>query len=123
MRLVICGSLSVSTGGRAISMVIASALAQMKWEPEEIVSGCAWGADMAGESYAEDKRLPIKRFPADWGKHGKRAGYLRNLAMVQYADAVLALWDGTSRGTKLTIELAEKAGKPCKVVIVKAKVK
>ena len=74
----------------------------------EIVSGCARGADKLGERYAEERGYPIKRFPADWGTHGKSAGYLRNEEMADYADALIAFWDGSSRGTQHMINIAEK---------------
>lgn len=74
----------------------------------EIVSGTASGADKLGERYAEKRCLSVKRFPADWDKHGKRAGYLRNAEMAKYADALVAFWDGKSKGTEHMINLAQE---------------
>lgn len=74
----------------------------------EIVSGAARGADSLGERYAEENGLYIHRKPADWEKYGKSAGYRRNAEMAEYADALVAFWDGKSRGTKHMIDLAEK---------------
>jgi len=79
-------------------------------EEVEIVSGGANGADRLGEFYAIDRDFLIKRFPADWEKHGKRAGYLRNQKMAEYADILIAFWDGQSRGTKHMIDIATKRG-------------
>lgn len=76
----------------------------------EIVSGGARGADKIGERFAADWSAPIKRFPADWGKHGKAAGYIRNEEMAKYADILVAFWDGESKGTKHMIDLALKHG-------------
>jgi hypothetical protein len=76
------------------------------FEITEIVSGCARGADRLGELYAKRRKIPIKKFPADWKKYGKRAGFLRNLEMAEYADAVILFWDGKSKGTKNMIEIA-----------------
>ena len=73
----------------------------------EIVSGTAKGADLLGERYAKEKGLPIKQFSADWTK-GKSAGYARNKQMAEYADALIAFWDGSSKGTKHMIDLANK---------------
>ena len=73
----------------------------------EIVSGTAKGADKLGEKYATEKGYSIKRFPADWNI-GKSAGYLRNKEMAEYADALIAFWDGKSKGTKNMIDLAKK---------------
>jgi len=74
----------------------------------EIVSGAARGTDQLGEKYASEKGYPIKQFPANWNKYGKAAGPKRNLQMANYADALIAFWDGKSRGTKNMIELANK---------------
>lgn len=78
-----------------------------------IICGMARGADMLGYRLAKEFKLPLKEFPADWNKYGKRAGYIRNEQMAKYAheqgDGILfAFWDGTSRGTKSMIELAKK---------------
>jgi hypothetical protein len=74
----------------------------------EIVSGGAKGADFLGEIFAKDMGLPIKIFKADWDKYGKSAGYKRNEEMAQYADELIAFWDGESKGTKHMIDLANK---------------
>lgn len=74
----------------------------------EIVSGTAKGADKLGERYAEERGYPVKRFVADWGTFGKKAGYLRNEDMAIYADALIAFWDGMSSGTQHMIRIAEK---------------
>lgn len=81
----------------------------------EIVSGTANGADKLGEKYANDNGYPIKQFPADWDKYGKSAGYKRNAQMAEYADALIAFWDGKSRGTKHMIDLAKRANLKVKV--------
>jgi len=75
----------------------------------EIVSGTANGADKLGEKYANDNGFSIKQFPADWKKFGKSAGYKRNAEMAEYGDALIAFWDGKSRGTKHMIDLAKRA--------------
>jgi len=74
----------------------------------EIVSGAAKGADKLGERYAQERGYPIKRFPADWGTWGNRAGYLRNEEMAEYGDALIAFWNGTSKGTQHMINIAKK---------------
>ena len=82
----------------------------------EIVSGAANGADKLGERYAIEKGYSIKQLPADWDKYGKSAGYKRNEEMAKYADALIAFWDGKSKGTKLMIELGKRYGLKTKVV-------
>ena len=74
----------------------------------EIVSGNARGADKLGERYAKEHNLPVKLFPANWDKYGKRAGYLRNQEMANYSDVLIAFWDEKSKGTKHMIDIAKK---------------
>ena len=77
----------------------------------EIVSGTARGADILGERYAREHNIPVKRFPADWEKYGKGAGFIRNEQMGNYADYLIAFWDSKSRGTFHMIEYMKKIGK------------
>jgi len=76
----------------------------------EIVSGTAKGADTLGERYAKERGYAVKQFPAAWDLLGKRAGYVRNTQMAQYADALVAFWDGQSPGTKHMIMEAKASG-------------
>lgn len=82
----------------------------------EIVSGTAKGADRLGENYALEKGYHIAFFPANWKSFGKRAGYLRNEEMANYADALICFWDGESRGTMHMIDIAKRKGLPVRVV-------
>jgi hypothetical protein len=82
----------------------------------EIVHGGAKGADMLGEAWALASRIPTRCFPADWQKHGLRAGPIRNAEMAQYADVLVAFWDGESKGTKNMIQTMKQAGKLAIVV-------
>ena len=86
-------------------------------EPVEIVSGTAKGADTLGEKYAIEKGYAIKRFPANWDKFGKKAGYMRNSEMAEYGTHCVCFWDGKSSGTKSMIELAEKKEIKVRVVL------
>lgn len=70
----------------------------------EIVSGKAKGADFLGEKYASLNNISIKEFPANWNLYGKKAGFLRNQEMGNYADVLIAFWDGNSKGTKHMID-------------------
>lgn len=77
----------------------------------EIVSGGCRGVDTLAEKFAKEFGYKFTEFPADWSL-GKRAGYLRNKQMAEYAakenGILVAFWDMKSRGTKLMIELAKK---------------
>jgi hypothetical protein len=80
-----------------------------------IVSGGAQGVDHAAEVYAKG-RLRCIVFPADWRKHGRAAGFLRNTDIVNSSQYVIAFWDGVSHGTADSIRKAVKSGKPLTVV-------
>lgn len=75
-----------------------------------IVSGTARGADRLGERYARERGYEIRQFPADWLNDEKKAGPIRNAKMADNADALIAFWDGQSRGTKNMIETAKRKG-------------
>lgn len=70
-----------------------------------IVSGHARGADTLGEKYAQDEGFALEIYPAQWKKLGKQAGYRRNEQMAEVADALIAFWDGSSKGTKHMIDI------------------
>lgn len=89
----------------------------------EIVSGGARGADALGEYFAEAHGIPVKKFPADWDKHGKAAGFIRNKEMAEYADALLLLWDGKSKGSENMLLEAARRGLRIYVYIVKTGLK
>ena len=75
-----------------------------------IVSGHARGTDTMGERFAKEHGLPCEYYPANWQIHGRAAGPIRNKEMANNADALIAFWDGHSRGTRSMINLARKMG-------------
>ncbi len=82
----------------------------------EVVSGTAKGADKLGEQYAKELDYKLTQFPANWDEYGRAAGFKRNLEMANYADCLIAFWDGESKGTKMMIELAEQKGLNVRIV-------
>ncbi len=84
-----------------------------------IISGNARGADKLGEKYAKEHNYKCCIMPADWNQYGKRAGYLRNADMAKQANALIAFWDGQSRGTYHMIELSKKQNLKIKTVVYK----
>lgn len=80
-----------------------------------IVSGGARGVDSVAEQEARKCGLKVLIFPAEWEKYGKSAGYRRNVDIVTAADQVVAFWDGESRGTQHSINLARAQGKPLEI--------
>jgi hypothetical protein len=81
-----------------------------------IISGTARGADRLGEQYAAERGYQIERYPADWDNDGHAAGPIRNARMADNADALIAFWDGLSRGTKNMIETAKTKGLAVRVI-------
>lgn len=89
-----------------------------EWVVSEVVSGTARGVDRMGEVLAKSQDITIKQFPADWDEYGKRAGMIRNGEMADYADALFAVWDGKSKGTKQMIDNAKMKGLLVIVVMI-----
>lgn len=84
--------------------------------PTEVVSGGAGGADTLAEEWARSRGVPCTVIRPDYAKHGRGAPLIRNKEIVERADAVIAFWDGKSRGTLNAIGHARKAGKDVKIV-------
>lgn len=80
------------------------------WTPTVVLSGTARGADQFGETVARSVGWPVEQFPAFWLRLGPRAGFERNARMAEAADALIAVWDGESRGTKHMIDIATRKG-------------
>jgi hypothetical protein len=76
-----------------------------------IVGDCPTGADLYAREWCAKAKVPCQIHYADWDKHGKPAGPIRNREMVeQEPDIVLAFYHGASRGTQNCVNLASKAG-------------
>lgn len=86
-----------------------------------IISGGAYGADHVAEWYALSRGYFLQVFPAEWDKHGKVAGFIRNTIMVKHATHVAAFLDMTqkSNGTRHSISEAQKYGVPLTVVEIR----
>lgn len=114
MKVIIAGSRQLFQDNPPIYYV-GEAMALAKQEgitPTLVVSGGARGVDKAGEEWAGENNLPIKRFTPDWDGLGKGAGLVRNNEMADYADALVAVRYGgeTSRGTTHMINVAKVKG-------------
>lgn len=82
-----------------------------------IVSGHAHGADTMGERFAKEQGLTVELHPAKWRALGKAAGMIRNAEMARASDALIAFWDGRSRGTAHMISFARRRGLEVSVVV------
>lgn len=88
-------------------------------ECSEIVSGGAMGIDSCARQYAQEHNLKLTEFLPDYETYGRRAPLLRNLEIIDYADVVLAFWDGVSKGTKFVIDNCKKKNVPIRIFIKK----
>ena len=113
MKTIIAGSRSIDD-----PQIVWDVIAASGFKISQVVSGCARGVDKMGEGWAEDHGIPVVRFPAFWSGHGKKAGIMRNEDMGNYAEALIAVWDGESRGTAHMIEYARQKGLAVSVALV-----
>ncbi|MDE7432937.1 MAG: DUF2493 domain-containing protein [Lachnospiraceae bacterium] len=84
--------------------------------PDAIVSGGAIGADSYAKDYALKNGIALVEFLPNYKKYGKKAPILRNIQIVDNSDFLLAFWNGSSRGTKFTIDYAIKQGVTVRVI-------
>ena len=87
---------------------VLTAIEESSFKISEVVCGEAPGVDTMGRRWAEWNGIAVASFPADWDKYGKPAGPIRNGHMAMYGEALIAVWDGKSRGTKNMIQQAEE---------------
>lgn len=87
-----------------------------------LVSGYARGVDTVAIAWAQQRSVPTHVMPARWresdGSVDRNAGFTRNKQMAEHADALIAVWDGESNGTRHMIDCMRKLGKPVHVSIV-----
>lgn len=104
MKTIICGSRDIND-----YELVKDAIKESGFEITEVVCGCAKGIDLLGDKWGRENNIPVKYFPAKWKIHGKSAGIIRNKEMVEYADACIAITNG-SKGTASTIDFSKEKG-------------
>ena len=114
MKVIVAGSRNIENKAE-----VARAIESTKLKITEVVIGNARGVDAIAENYANIIHANIKVFPAETEKYGKPAGHIRNEQMTKYADALVAIWDGQSTGTRDMIRAMNKEGKPVYLYLVK----
>jgi hypothetical protein len=104
--------ITIVAGSRSVTAYRTTRLAlkECPWQITCVVSGCAPGPDRHGITWARRRGIPIKRRPADWETHGDNAGKIRNVSMAYEAQALVAVWDGHSPGTRHMIATARALG-------------
>lgn len=112
MKVIIAGSRGV-TDYKAVER----AMKRSGFDVTEVFNGGADGVDALGARWARERRIVVRLFIAWWNVHGKAAGPMRNEEMAKEADALVAVWDGESRGTMDMIRRAEAHKLPMKVYV------
>lgn len=86
-----------------------------------VIDGAANGADKLANKWAIHNNIPTAREPADWAKHGKAAGIIRNSVMLEKyePDLVIAFPGGT--GTADMVRRAREAKVTVKLIVPKEK--
>ncbi len=75
-----------------------------------LIQGGARGADEHAKHYAQDTVIPFEEYPADWNKHGRKAGYIRNKQMLDEGKPDLVVAFPGGKGTAMMVKLAKEAG-------------
>lgn len=118
MRLLVCGSRDCDSAPEIYSWL--NAVDHQVGQIEVIIHGDAYGADKISGKWAEYEGRQVEVYPADWNKHGRGAGHIRNQQMLDegFPDRVLAFFRAGQEtpGTKNMIERARKAGVPVTIV-------
>jgi hypothetical protein len=120
-KLIIAGSRTLKDY-KLVEKIINDALVNLDKDTIEIISGGAKGVDTLARQYAMKNKLPCKVFEPNWDEYGKSAGYMRNSEMANYGNALIAIWDGKSKGTKHMITEARRNGLKIKVFKFKTKI-
>lgn len=89
----------------------------------EIVSGGARGVDSIAAQWARDNEVSLIEILPDWDTHGRAAGFIRNEVIWDKADCGIAFWDGKSKGTAHSFDLAKEQSKPIKIVTIQTEVR
>ena len=114
MRVIIAGSRHIED-----YELIEYAVRKSGYSISEVVSGCARGVDTLAIRWADEHQIPVKKFPADkdFELSSSLGGFARNGDMAAYADALIAIWDGVSRGTENMIQHAQWRKLPISITI------
>ena len=102
MKVVIAGSRDIIDYD-----VVCQAIKESGFDISLVISGGARGTDRLGERWARENKIPCEVMTADWDRGGKSAGLRRNKEMAETGDALIAVWDGKSRGTEHMINMAK----------------
>lgn len=83
-----------------------------------IISGGANGIDTLAEKYADENGIEKLIIRPNYELYGKSAPLVRDKLIVDYAETVVAIWDGSSSGTGFTISYAKQQNVHCEIYII-----
>lgn len=113
MKVIIAGSRDITDPTLIDEAVLASGFAIT-----EVVCGMARGVDILGLDWANRNLKKVTKFEARWQQYGAAAGHFRNREMGMYANALIAVWDGRSKGTADMIRIMDEFAKERYILIV-----
>ena len=83
-----------------------------------IITGSASGVDAAATKAAREKGIPVQVVPASFEELADPSkSAARNQRLVDACDVLVAFWDGSSKGTRNTVERALDTGKEVHVFV------
>jgi hypothetical protein len=119
VALLVCGSRDWKDHD-AVREQLERAVARFGAERLLVIAGGARGADSQAEQAATRLGLAVEVHPARWDRHGRSAGYRRNLEMLDrladFPHRYVVAFSNGSRGTQHTIDQARRRGIPVRVV-------
>ena len=110
MKVIIAGSRTITDYA-----TVTRAVADSGFKISTVIQGGARGVDRLGRLWAMNHNVESVELKARWDTDGKAAGMIRNRKMAEVADALIAVWDGKSRGTIHMIRTMKSLGKPTHV--------
>ena len=119
MKLVIAGSRNLLVDADFVEQAVKF----FRLNVEEVVSGGGGNVDEAGEDWSNwylEKEPKV--FKANWGQEGVSAGPIRNAKMAEYGNALLLIWDGSSKGSLSMKKEMAKRKKPIYEIILRSSV-
>ena len=105
MRVLVCGGRGFNDNAE-----VDRVLSAIQGATDVIISGMAAGADFLAAQWAQAHNIELLQFPANWHKHGKAAGPIRNQQMIDEGKPTIVIAFPGGRGTADMVERAKKAG-------------
>lgn len=115
-KLIVAGSRGFTDYDLLTRVLYAMSDLEFQDKALSIVSGMAKGADQLAVRFAKEHGVALHKFPANWDGLGKKAGFIRNTQMGNFADGLVAFWDGKSRGTSHMIDYMGQLNKPVHII-------